>query len=156
MWKSAGTKRWAYNWTLARQQENYKDGGRFISDGKYWYLSVGIEQGNNDVELTDEIIGIDIGIKNLEVCSNGIAFKNINKTKKIKKLEKKLHRLQRKVSNKYEENKKGVCYQKTSNIVKLEKQIRFVNRKLNGILKNYLHQAINKIVKNQSSFGKMR
>ncbi len=120
-------------------------------DGKYWYLSVGIKRQIKNNKLTNEIIGIDVGIKDLAVCSNKMTFKNINKTKKVKKLEKKLRRLQRKVSNKYEKNKKGVSYQKTSNIKKLEKQIRFVHRKLNGIRKNHLHQATSKIVKTKPS-----
>jgi len=80
-----------------------------------------------------------------------MTFKNINKTKKVKKLEKKLRRLQRKVSNKYEKNKKGGSYQKTSNIKKLEKRIKLVHRKLNGIRNDHLHQATNKIVKTKPS-----
>jgi transposase len=51
-------------------------------------------------------IGIDVGIKDLAICSNGTTYKNINKTKKIKKLEKKMRILQRKASNKYLKNKK--------------------------------------------------
>jgi putative transposase len=120
-------------------------------DGKYWYLSVGVEQQNNKIELTDETVGIDVGVKDLAICSNGMKFNNINKTKTVKKTEKKLRRLQRKVSNKYEKNKKGESYQKTSNIKKLEKQIKLVHRRLNGIRKNHLHQATNKIVKTKPS-----
>lgn len=120
-------------------------------DGKYWYLSVGIEQESPVLELTDESIGIDVGIKDLAVCSNGMIFNNRNKTKKVKKLEKKLKRLQRKVSNKYEKNKKGVIYQKTNTIKKLEQEIRIVHRKLNGIRKDHTHQATTKIVKTKPS-----
>ena len=120
-------------------------------DGKYWYLSVGIEQQNNISDLTNEIIGIDVGIKELAVCSNGMIFKNINKTKSVKKQEKKLRRLQRKVSRKYENNKKGESYHKTSNIKKLEKRIKLVYRKPNSIRKNHLHQATNQIVKTKPS-----
>ena len=254
MWKSAGTKRWVYNWVLEKQQKNYNTGGKFVKsndlrkeltqlkktdsykwlnevsnnvakqavkdacnaylrffkgiaekpvyksrknsvisfyndnvklkvkknevllekvgwvkikediplncrytkptvshDGKYWYLSVGIEVKSNKVELTGKTLGIDVGIEKLAVCSNELVFRNINKTKKVKKLEKKLHRLQRKVSNKYEKNKKGASYQKTNNIKKLEKQIKLVYRRLNGIRKNHLHQATNKIVKTKPS-----
>jgi putative transposase len=180
LWKSVGTARFIYNWTLAIQEENYKNGGKFISDndlrkeltilkkteeykwlnevsnnvskqavkdacnayknffrglsekpkfksrrkskpsfyndniklkvknnivliekvgwintseqlpidvkynnprisydGKYWYISVGIEVENPVVELTGESIGIDVGIKDLAICSNGMTFKNI-------------------------------------------------------------------------------
>lgn len=120
-------------------------------DGKYWYLSVGVEKEKPNNELTNEVIGIDVGIKDLAICSNGMVFKNINKTKVVKKIEKKLRRLQRKVSNKYEKNKKGGSYHKTSNIIKLEKQIRLIHRRLNGIRKNHLHQATNQIVKTKPS-----
>ena len=188
LWQSVGTARFIYNWTLARQEENYKNGGKFISDndlrkeltilkkteelkwlnevsnnvakqavkdgcnaykkffkgladkprfksrrkskpsfyndtsklkvkensvliekvgwinikknsipmnckytnprisfdGKYWFISVGIEKEQPIVELTNESIGIDVGIKDLAICSNGMTFKNINKTKSCK------------------------------------------------------------------------
>jgi IS605 OrfB family transposase len=108
MWKSAGTKRWVYNWTLAKQQENYKNGGNFIKDG----------------DLRKELTQLK---KHPDYQWLG------------------------EVSNKYEKNKKGESYQKTSNIKKLEKQIKLVHRRLNGIRKNHLHQATNRIVKTKPS-----
>jgi len=80
-----------------------------------------------------------------------MTFKNINKSKRIKKSEKRLRRLQRKVSRKYELNKEGRKLVKTSNIIKLEKQIRLLYRKLSNIRNNHLHQATNKIVKTKPS-----
>ena len=254
LWKSAGAARFMYNWTLAKQEENHKNNGKFISDndlrkevtkmkqteefkwlnevsnniakqavkdgcnayirffkgeserpkfkskkrsktsfyndniklkvkhrkvliekvgwiktkeqipmdvkytnprvsydGKYWYISIGIEKENPKVELTEESIGIDVGIKNLAKCSNGMTFENINKAKLVKKLEKKLRRLQRKLSKKYELHKEGRKFVKTSNIEKLEKQIRLLHRKLSNIRNNHLHQATTKIVKTKPS-----
>ncbi|RXM73563.1 RNA-guided endonuclease InsQ/TnpB family protein, partial [Clostridium tetani] len=253
LWKSVGTVRFIYNWTLAKQEENYKNGGKFISDndlrkeltilkktelnwlnevsnnvakqavkdaciaykryfkgysdkprfksrrkdkpsfyndtsklkvkprmvliekvgwikiseqipmdvkytnprvsfdGKYWYLSVGIEKEKPKVELTDESIGIDVGVKDLAICSNGMTFKNINKTRLVKKLEKRLRRLQRKISKKYELNKERRKFVKTCNIIKLEKKIRLLYRRLSNIRNNHLHQATTKIVKNKPS-----
>lgn len=210
LWKSVGTSRWAYNWALTKQEENYKAGGKFITDsilrkeltklkqtelyswlydvsnnvtkqavkdlceayrsffkglsskpkfksrkhskpsfyndnvklkikddrillekigwvktsehipivekysnprvsfdGKYWYVSMGFEQDVPKQNLTQEYIGIDVGIKELAVCSNGMKFKNINKSKHVKKVEKRLRMLQRQVSRKYEMNKGG-------------------------------------------------
>jgi putative transposase len=124
---------------------------RISYDGKYWYISVGIEVENPVVELTGESVGIDVGIKDLAVCSNGMTFKNINKTKLVKNLEKRLRRLQRKISKKYEMNKEGRKFVKTSNIIKLEKQIRLIHRRLSNIRNNHLHQATNKIVKTKPS-----
>lgn len=124
---------------------------RVCFGGKYWYISVGIERENIQVELTGESIGIDVGIKDLAICSNGMIFKNINKTRLIKNLEIKLRRLQRKISRKYELNKEGRKFVKTSNIIKLEKQIRLLHRKLANIRSNHIHQATNKIVKAKPS-----
>ena len=253
LWKSVGTARFIYNWTLNKQEENYKNGGQFISDGtlrkeltqlkkrelswlndvsnnvakqavkdacdaykrffkglvdkpkfksrkkskpsfyndnvklkvkqnsvliekvgwiqtaeqvpmnckytnprisfdgKYWYLSVGVEQVQQPTELTNESLGIDVGIKDLAVCSNGVVIQNINKTAKVKKLEKRLRRLQRSVSRKYEQNKEGSRFVKTSNIIKQEKEIRLLHRKLTNIRTNHLHQATSKIVKTKPS-----
>ncbi|QOS97545.1 transposase [Brevibacterium sp. JNUCC-42] len=254
LWKSVGTARWAYNWTVARQEENYRNGGKFLVDGdlrkeitqikqlgeyswlyevsnnvtkqavkdaceaykkffkkladkprfksrkhskpsfyndtdklkvkhnlvliekvgwvqtteqlptevkysnprisfdgKYWYLGVGIEQKVEKSTLTDEVIGIDIGVKDLAICSNGMTFKNINKTKASKKAEKRLRRLQRKVSRKYEMNKEGSRFVKTCNIVKVEKSIRLLHRRLTNIRTNHIHQATNAIVKTKPS-----
>ena len=249
LWQSVGTARFVYNWTLARQEENYKAGGKFISDNnlrkeitqlkkaelswlnevsnnvakqavkdacnayknffkglaksprfkskksgkksfyndtdklkvkpkevliekvgwiktaeqipigvkytnprvsydnKYWYLSVGVEQEDIQEELTDVSLGIDLGIKDLAICSDGTVYKNINKTYSVRQIEKRLKRLQRQISRKYEQNKQGKEYVKTKNILKLEKKIQLIHRKLANIRNNYLHQTTTSIVK---------
>lgn len=255
LWRSAGTARFVYNWTLARQEENYNNGNKFISDndlrkeitqvkkedeyrwlsevsnnvakqavkdacaaykryfkkvsekpkfksrkrskpsfyndnmkikfressvllekvgwvsieknqiplgkkysnprvsydGKYWYVAVGVEMEKPELELTGESLGIDVGIKDLAVCSNGKVYKNINKSKGMSKKEKKLRRLQRQVSRKYEMNKSGGKFIKTSNIVKLEKQIKLLHREISNKRNNYLHQTTSEIVKTKPS-----
>ena len=250
LWQSVDTARFIYNWTLARQEENYKNGGKFISDSilrkeitklkknelswlndvsnnvakqavkdacnaykrffkglsgkprfkskrkskksfyhdnvklkvkegkfvhiekvgwiktneqlpigvkynnlrisydnKYWYLSVGIEQGESQEVLTDVSLGIDLGLKDFAICSDGTVYKNINKSYVVKKIEKRLKRLQKQVSRKYEQNKKGKEYVKTKNIIKLEKKIQQTYRRLANIRNNYLHQTTTSIVK---------
>ena len=250
LWQSVGTARFIYNWTLSRQEENYKNGGKFISDNelrkeitqlkkdelswlnkvsnnvakqavkdgcdaykrffkglsdkprfksrrksrksfyndnwklkvkegklvniekvgwiktneqipigvkysnprisydnKYWYISIGIEQEEIQEELTDVSLGIDLGLKELAICSNGKVYKNINKSYVVRKIEKRLKRLQKQVSRKYEQNKKGKEYVKTKNIIKLEKQIQQTHRRLANIRNNYLHQTTTSIVK---------
>ncbi|XRG81138.1 transposase [Rossellomorea sp. GAMAL-10_SWC] len=251
LWKSVGTARWAYNWALAKQEENYKTGGKFISDGilrkeltvlkqtdefswlyevsnnitkqaikdlceaykkffkgltgkprfksrrkskpsfyndngklkvkgnkvliekvgwvvvseciptekfynprishdgKYWYLSVGIEESKPIVELTNVSLGIDVGIKELAVCSDGTKKKNINKTNTVRSAEKRLCRLQRQVSRKYEMNKEGNRFVKTSNILKIEKKIQHLHRRMTNIRLNHLHQSTSEIVKSK-------
>ncbi|MGG0176826.1 RNA-guided endonuclease InsQ/TnpB family protein [Gottfriedia acidiceleris] len=249
LWKSVGTARWAYNWALAKQEENYKTGGKFISDGilrkeltvlkqsdefswlyevsnnvtkqaikdlceaykkffkgisdkprfksrrkskssfyndnvkmkvdgnkvliekvgwvvvsecipdekffnprisqdgKYWYLSVGIKELRPIVELTNVSLGIDVGIKELAVCSDGTRKKNINKTSIVRRAEKRLRRLQRQISRKYEMNKEGNRFVKTSNIIKINKKIQHLYRRLTNIRLNHLHQSTSEIVK---------
>lgn len=124
---------------------------RISFDGKYWYISVGIEQKMPNIELTEEILGIDVGVKDLAICSNGIKYKNINKTKTVRNLEKRLRRLQRKVSRKYQKNKEGSTFVKTCNIIKLEEDIRLLHRRLSNIRNNHLHQTTTEIVKTKPS-----
>ncbi|MFD4703329.1 RNA-guided endonuclease InsQ/TnpB family protein [Gottfriedia sp. NPDC058432] len=120
---------------------------RISYDNKYWYLSIGIEVSKSNVELTDVSLGIDVGIKNLAVRSDGKKTKNINRTFVIRKAEKRLHRLQRQVSRKYEMNKEGTRFVKTCNIIKIERKIRHLHRQLSNIRNNHLHQTTRDIVK---------
>ena len=268
LFQSAGVARWAYNWTLAKQQENYKNGGKFISDcelrkeltqlkkteefswlnnysnnitkqsvkdaclayqrffkhqsefpkfkskrkstpsfyidtckiefsenkvklekltdskklnkqkfnwiklaeknrtplnckyynprvtfdGINFWVSVGVDYEENTEQPINDGIGIDIGIKDLAICSDGNTYKNINKTKRIKKLKKKKRRLQRKVSRKYLKNKKGLSYCKTRNIIKCEKEILKLNHRLTNIRHNYLNQVTSEIIKREPKF----
>ena len=125
---------------------------RFKYDGIHWYITVGIEYEDSDTLPSNEGIGIDLGIKDLAICSDGSTYKNINKSQKVKKLEKRKRRLQRAISRKYEKNKKGVSYCKTSNIIKREKELLKLNHRLTNIRQNYLHQTTTEIVKTKPSF----
>lgn len=125
---------------------------RFTYDGLYWYVSVSIEVDNNTDVPSNEGIGIDLGIKDLAICSDGSVYKNINKTQKIKKLEKRKRRLQRSISRRYEKNKKGESYCKTCNIIKGEKELLKVIKRLANIRHNYLHQTTSEIIKRKPSF----
>lgn len=125
---------------------------RISFDGLNWFISVGLEYEDNTHKPTNEGIGIDLGIKDLAICSDGTVYKNINKTSKVKKLKKRKRRLQRKVSNKYLINKKGVSYVKTSNIIKLEKQLLKLNKRLTGIRTDYMHKATTEIVNREPKF----
>ena len=96
----------------------------------------------------DLSIGIDLGIKNLAIVNVlDKPIKNINKTAKVRKLKKRLRRLQRQVSRKYEANKEGNKFIKTNNIIKLERKIKLIHRKLSNIRNNHIHQSTNKIIK---------
>lgn len=250
LFESSGVSRWAYNWTLAQQEENYKKGNKFIQDsvlrkeitkmkktkeyfwlnevsndipkqaikdackaykdffkgkfkkpkfkskkltkpsfyndtsklklrekevfilkvgwmktsekmplnvkvynprvtfdGKYWYISLSYQPNKIPEKLSDDSIGIDLGIKELAIVSDGTIYKNINKSKVVKSKKKRLRRLQRNVSKKYEFNKKGGNYTKTSNIIKMERKIRLLQRSLSNVRINHLHQTTTSIVK---------
>ena len=125
---------------------------RFTYDGLYWYVSIGIEVDDNNNLPSNDGVGIDLGIKNLAVCSDGNTYKNINKTDKVKKIEKRKRRLQRSISRRYEKNKKGGSYCKTSNIIKREKELLKVIKRLTNIRQNYLHQTTSEIIKRKPSF----
>ena len=121
---------------------------RISFDGLNWWLSVSIEcekteQGQN----INEAVGIDLGIKDLAILSNGTVYQNINKTPTVKKLQKRKRRLQRKISRKYEMNKEeGGKLKKTSNIIKSERQLLKLHHRLKNIRHNYIHQITRKII----------
>ena len=125
---------------------------RIKYDGINWYITVGIEDESHIGLPSNDGIGIDLGIKDLAICSDNNKHQNINKTQKVKKLEKRKRRLQRSISRRYENNKKGVSYCKTSNIVKSEKELLKINHRLTNIRQSYLHQITSEIIKREPSF----
>ena len=124
---------------------------RVSFDGKYWYLSFSYEIEPFKEDLSDEVIGIDLGIKELATCTNGVVYPNINKSKVIKNLEIRKIRLQRKISRAYEKNKEGKKYVKTNNIIKMEKKLKLIDRRLSNIRKTYIHTVTSEIVKTKPS-----
>ena len=125
---------------------------RITYDGLNWWISIGVEYDDTITLPSNNGIGIDLGIKDLAICSDGNIYKNINKTSRVKKLKKKQRRLQRQVSRKYLLNKKGESYCKTSNIIKSEKQLLKVSRRLTNIRHNYLHQTTSEIINRKPMF----
>ena len=125
---------------------------RISFDGLNWWISVGIEYPDSQKQLSDEGVGIDLGIKDFAVCSDTNKYENINKSQKVKKLEKRRRRLQRSVSRRYEQNKKKGKYCKTNNVIKKEKLLLKVNHRLTNIRKNYLHQTSTEIVNRKPRF----
>lgn len=125
---------------------------RIKYDGLNWYLTVGIECEESSILPFNEGIGIDLGIKDLAICSDGNKYQNINKTQSVKKLEKQKRRLQRSISRSYEKNKEGESYCKTKNIIKKEKLLLRLNHRLTNIRHDYLHQVTSEIIKREPSF----
>ena len=125
---------------------------RFTYDGLYWYVSVSIEVDDISSVTTNDGVGIDLGLKDLAICSDGNKYPNINKTQRVEKLEKRKRRLQRSISRRYESNKKGNSYCKTRNIIKRHKEFLKVTKRLTNIRRNHLHQTTSEIIKRKPSF----
>ena len=145
------------NWVRLAEKNRIPTDCKYINprvtfDGVNFWISVGIEYENNLELPTNEGIGIDLGIKDLAICSDKNIYKNINKTSKVNKIEKKRRRLQRQISRKYELNREGRSYKKTSNIKKLEKELLKVNQRLTNIRHNYLHQTTTEIINRKPIF----
>lgn len=132
----------------------YKGGiknSRVSFDGKYWYLSFSYELEPIQETLTDEVIGIDLGLKELAVTSSGLVYPNINKSRTVVNLELRKKRLQKKISRAYEKNKEGKRYVKTNNIIKMERKLKLISRRLSNIRKTYIHTVTAEIVKTKPS-----
>ena len=122
-------------------------------DGKYWYLSYteDIEpQVANLPDYTDGV-GVDLGIKTLATVSDGTIVPNIKTFRRVRILNKRLKRLQRKVSRKYLINKCNK-HNKTKNIIKLERQIKLIHRSLRNIRINHIRKFVSELVKKQPEY----
>ncbi|MGU8575049.1 RNA-guided endonuclease InsQ/TnpB family protein [Clostridium perfringens] len=132
-----------------------------------YYLSILVEErdieisnGNTGIKIfnhNNEGVGIDLGIKEFAVCSDGIKFKNINKTSTVKKVEKKLKREQRKLSRKYESLKirnknikegRATRQNIQKQIVKLQK----LHQRLANIRTDYINKIVSSIIKQKPSY----
>ena len=128
-----------------------KSGHVSIKADRY-YVSVLIEIPNNKiVNNSNEGIGIDLGLKDFAIVSNGKTYKNINKSTKLKKLEKQLIREQRSLSRKYENLKKGESTQR-ANIQKQKLKVQKLHHKIDDIRTDYINKTIAEIVKTKPSY----
>ena len=119
---------------------------RITFDGIDWWISVSIKEENKEYTLADEVLGIDLGLKELATCSNGMVFHNVSKFKNYRKVEKSIKQKQRQVSRKYELNKQGNKFVKTNNIVKLERRIQKKRIHQTNIKKDYFHKSTTALV----------
>ena len=126
-----------------------------VYNGIDWFICVGIEMEDNKVLPANDGIGIDLGVKDLAICSDGNTYKNINKTQKIKKLEKQLKREQKRLSRKYEsfklknKNKKGEATRQ--NIQKQIVKVQKLHQRLSNKRTDYINKIVNEIVKTKPS-----
>ena len=128
-----------------------KSGHVSIKADRY-YVSVLIEIPNNKIaDNSKEGIGIDLGLKDFAIVSNGKTYKNINKSAKLKKLEKQLIREQRSLSRKYENLKEGESTQR-ANIQKQKLKVQKVHHKIDDIRTDYINKTIAEMVKTKPSY----
>ncbi|HGM3507483.1 TPA: RNA-guided endonuclease InsQ/TnpB family protein [Clostridioides difficile] len=123
-----------------------------------YYVSILVEEDDIQVsKCTNEGIGIDLGIKDFAICSNGSKFKNINKTSTVKKVEKKLKREQRKLSIKYESLKvrnknikEGVATRQ--NIQKQIVKVQKIHQRLANIRTDYINKTVSQVIEQKPSY----
>ncbi|MFK4415134.1 putative transposase [Bacillus sp. RC251] len=116
---------------------------RVTFDGRHWWISVGFQEDFEFQELTNESIGVDVGLKELFVASNGMKERNINKDAKVKKLLKRKKSAQRDMSRRF---KKGMKIQ-SAGYEKAKAEHLRLSRKITNIRNNHIHQATAKLVK---------
>ena len=132
--------------------------GKVSQKADKYYVSILVEEDDKKVyKSTNEGLGIDLGVKEFVVCSNGIKFKNINKTSTVKKVEKTLKREQRKLSRKYESLKirnKNIEEGRATrqNIQKQVVKVQKLHQKLRNIRTDYLNKTVFSIVKQKPSY----
>lgn len=127
-----------------------------------FYVSVIVDidetsRHNKELEVSykrySDGIGIDLGIKDLAVVSNGKIFKNINKNSKVKRLEKRLRREQRRFSRKLELRKrKGGTATTSANIDKQRLRVQKLYRRISNIRTDYENKVVHEIIEQKPRF----
>ena len=142
-----GSARSGFNLSCKKQIANIS------FDGKYWYLSYTEDVDIQATNLPDYTkgVGVDLGIKTLATVSDGTKVPNIKTFRRVRILNKRLKRLQRKVSRKYLINKCNK-HNKTKNIIKLEKRIKLIHRSLKNIRINHIRKFVSELVKKQPQY----
>ena len=122
-----------------------------VKAGRF-YVSVLVEIPDVNINNNlNEGIGIDLGLKDFAIISNGKTYRNINKSAGLKKLEKQLIREQRSLSRKYENLKKGKSTQR-ANIQKQKLKVQKLHHKMDNIRTDYINKTIAEIVKTKPSY----
>ena len=128
-----------------------KSGTVSVKAGRF-YVSVLVEIPDVNIDNnSNEGIGIDLGLKDFAIISNGKTYRNINKSAGLKKLEKQLIREQRSLSRKYENLKKGESTQR-ANIQKQKLKVQKLHHKMDNIRTDYINKTIAEIVKTKPSY----
>ena len=117
-----------------------------------YYVSVIVDIDAPIIKNTNKGIGIDLGLKDFAICSDGNIYKNINKTQRIRKLEKKLKREQKRLSRKYEFLKKRGGTATKSNINKKIVKVQILHQRLANIRTDYINKVVSSVVRNKPQY----
>lgn len=128
--------------------------GRITKKAGRYYVSVIVETNMDKQVLSDmynysDGQGIDVGIKDLAICSNGMIYPNVNKSLKVRRIEKQLRKQQRKLSKKLHNRKEGPA---NKNITKQTTKVQKLHQKLTNIRTNYENQVIAQILKEKPKY----
>ena len=104
-----------------------------VPSGKY-YVSILVETEHEEIQHTKQNIGLDLGIKELCITSDGRKYEN---PKTIKKYERKLTRLQRQLAHKEK---------RSNNYNKVKKKMALCHEKITNTRKDYLHKISHEII----------
>lgn len=126
---------------------------RATFDGLHWWISVTVEEDVKPVGAPESGgIGINLGIKELAVCSDGTVIPNINKTEKLRKLQRKKKRLQRAIARKYKTNKERRSYRKSRNIIKSKIRKRKLEQRIRNLQDDHMGRAVREILAKHPAF----
>lgn len=126
---------------------------RVTFDGLHWWISVTVEEDMKPARTPEsDGIGIDLGIKELAVCSDGMTIPNINKTEKLQKLQRKKKRLQRAIARKYKTNKERRGYRKSRNIIKSKIRKRKLEQRIRNLQDDYMGRVAREILMGRPAF----
>ena len=127
-----------------------------------FYVSVLVDidensKHNKDLETSykqySEGIGIDLGIKDLAIISDGKVFKNINKSSRVKRLKKRLRREQRRLSRKLNSRKKnGGAATTSANIEKQRLKVQKLHRRISNVRVDHENKVVHEIVRQKPRF----
>ena len=124
-----------------------------IADRYFLSLVIKVEDAIKETNTSTQGLGVDLGIKDTAICSNGLVFKNINKTKKVKKIKKKIKREQRKIARSVEYSKSNkIKLKECKNFNKKKLKIQILFYRLNCIRYDYINKIVNEITRTKLKY----
>lgn len=124
-----------------------------IADRYFLSLVIKVEDAIKETNTNTKGLGVDLGIKDTAICSNGLVFKNINKTKKVKKIKKKIKREQRKIARSVEYSKSNkIKLKECKNFNKKKLKIQILFYRLNCIRYDYINKIVDEITRTKLKY----